>query len=168
MTQGRLTSLPSATVTFGIGSANIGGSESAATHKNVPSVMRFVSTRSITIINLRLSISESSGSEPQSIDYWYSDYWLFQESFCPLYFWTFYFIFIFGKSVTHSRNWTLFVARSKFSAKFDILHFVMRIRAVARVARNIIDRRATVNNNAINYSSSHRYSGIRKYYCRCR
>lgn len=32
MTQGRLTSLPSATVTFGIGSANIGGSESAATH----------------------------------------------------------------------------------------------------------------------------------------
>lgn len=29
MTQGRLTSLPSATVTFGIGSANIGGSESA-------------------------------------------------------------------------------------------------------------------------------------------
>lgn len=33
MTHGRLTSLPSATVTFGIGSANIGGSESAATYK---------------------------------------------------------------------------------------------------------------------------------------
>jgi len=27
-------------VTFGIGSANIGGSESAATHKKVPSVIR--------------------------------------------------------------------------------------------------------------------------------
>lgn len=52
MTQGRLTSLPSATVTFGIGSANIGGSESAATHKKVPSVMQFVSTRSGAVINL--------------------------------------------------------------------------------------------------------------------
>jgi len=34
MTHGKLTSLPRATVTFGMGSANIGGSESAATCGN--------------------------------------------------------------------------------------------------------------------------------------
>ncbi|KAL2732421.1 hypothetical protein V1477_014662 [Vespula maculifrons] len=34
-TQGRLTSLPSATVTFGIGSANIGGSESAVYQRSL-------------------------------------------------------------------------------------------------------------------------------------